>query len=288
MQQAKTQTTKGKVIQRIPLLSQANPDSFAVNICFCSCENISLGDDVCIFPLMSVIKPFSFLYLLEYFSAEKVLKWVGIQPSLMAFNSLEQLIADHGYPRNPMINSGAITIADKLPGENANDRTELFCQWLNKITGSNLYLDQEMLASVRDSRAEINVAIARYLYEHGNIKNIDLAIDTYEQICCISGNITDLGKLGKILACKHDEVSYQNQQIVNSVMLNCGLYEVSHKYALKIGLPMKSGVSGTLITIVPNQGAIACYNPALDRVGNSVASLAFMEILANNSHIDKL
>lgn len=63
---------------------------------------------------MSAIKPFSLLYLLEQFGAETVFQWVGVEPSDAPFNSLEQLIADHGRPRNPMINSGAITLASTL------------------------------------------------------------------------------------------------------------------------------------------------------------------------------
>jgi glutaminase len=43
---------------------------------------------------------------------------------------------------------------------------------------------------------------------------------------------------------------------------------------------MKSGIGGGLLTIVPSQGAIAYYSPALDRVGNSVAGLAFVEALS--------
>jgi glutaminase len=45
---------------------------------------------------------------------------------------------------------------------------------------------------------------------------------------------------------------------------------------------MKSGISGGLITIVPNQGAIASYSPTLDNAGNSVAGLALMETLSQN------
>ncbi|WP_353930674.1 glutaminase [Okeanomitos corallinicola TIOX110] len=280
VKQAQTQAEKGKVIQRIPLLSQANPDWFAVYICLSSGPTLSLGNDDCIFPLMSVIKPFSFLYLLESFNSDKVLNWVGVEPSLMAFNSLEQLIADHGHPRNPMINSGAIIIADKLPGRDGSDRTQLFCEWLNKLADIQLFLDIKMLNSVRANRSPVNLAIAEYLYQAGNIENIDSAIDTYEQICCISGTVADLGKLGQILACESNIINSQNRQLVNSVMLTCGLYEASPQYAVKIGLPMKSGISGALITIVPNQGAIACYSPALDNIGNSVAGLAFIETLS--------
>lgn len=287
VQQAKTQAAQGNVIQRIPLLSIANPTWFAVYICYQSEQNYSYGDTVCRFPLMSVIKPFSLLYLLEYLGVEKVLDSVGIQASSLPFNSLEQLISDNGFPRNPMINSGAITLADNLPGVGANNRTQLFCQWLNKLAGSNLYLDSKMLDSVRANPSQTNLAIAQYLYQTQHIQNIQLSLDTYEQICCISGNVEDLAKLGQLLVSESYFVNSQNQQLVNEVMLTCGLYEASPDYALKLGLPMKSGISGALLAIVPNQGAIACYSPALDSIGNSVAGLAFIQILSQRLSLNK-
>ncbi|WP_016952348.1 glutaminase [Anabaena sp. PCC 7108] len=280
LQQAKNQTVQGRVIERIPLLSVANPSCFAVNICGESGVSYSLGDTACVFPLMSVIKPFSLLYLLEYFGAEKVSELVGFEPSAAPFNSLEQLISDNGYPRNPMINSGAITLADKLPGKDVNTRTQLFCQWLNQLAGTQLHIDLEMLTSVRATRSQVNLAIAHYLIKTGHIKNLEIALDTYEQICCISGVVQDLALLGTLLACNSSFITSENRNIVHSVMLSCGLYEASAEYAVKIGLPMKSGIGGGLLAIVPNQGAIGCYSPALDSIGNPLAGLAFMEALS--------
>ncbi|MFM6579750.1 MAG: glutaminase [Dolichospermum sp.] len=282
VEQAKTQAAQGKVIQRIPQLAMADPRWFAVNITCKSPENYSLGNIDCIFPFMSAIKPFSLLYLLEKFTAKPILQWVDIQPSTTPFNSLAQLIADNGHPRNPMINSGAITLADKFPGKNSNESTQLFCTWLNKLANTNLYIDLDVLTSVRANRSPINIDITNCLYEAGNVNNIQFALDVYEQICCISGTVQDLAKLGKILACESDFISNYNRQIVNAVMLTCGLYEASAEYSIKIGLPMKSGISGGLVTIVPNQGAIASYSPALDHAGNSVAGLALMASLSQN------
>ncbi|MBD2571420.1 glutaminase [Anabaena lutea] len=288
VQQAKNQAVQGRVIERIPPLAIANPSWFAVHICCESGVNYSLGDTGCVFPLMSVIKPFSLLYLLEHFGGEKVSEWVGFEPSAAPFNSLEQLIADNGYPRNPMINSGAITLADKLPGKDANTRTQLFCQWLNQIAGCQLELNEELLNSVRATRSLANLAIAHHLIKTGHIKNLEIALDTYEQICCISGNVQDLALLGNLLACNSSFINSENRNIVNTVMLTCGLYEASAEYAVKIGLPMKSGIGGGLLAIVPHQeampaasGAIACYSPALDSIGNPVAGLAFIEAFSS-------
>ncbi|MTJ49480.1 glutaminase [Dolichospermum sp. UHCC 0259] len=282
VEQAKTQAAQGKVIERIPKLATANPNSFAVYISCESGENYSLGDTDCVFPFMSVIKPFSLLYLLEYYGEKQVLQWVGVKPSDAPFNSLLQLKEDHGYPRNSMINSGAITLADKLPGKDGNECTQLFCKWLNELAGTQIYIDTDILASVRASRSQINIDITNYLCESGNLNNIELSLDVYEQICCISGRVEELAKLGNLLACKNEFINNQHRQFVNTVMLTCGLYEASAEYAVKIGLPIKSGIGGGLVAIIPNQGAIASYSPALDITGNPVAGLALMETLSQN------
>jgi glutaminase len=279
VQQAQIQAERGQVVARIPLLALANPSWFAVHIC-CESEQTINGDTERVFPLMSVIKTFSLLYLLEHLGAKTVFQWVGVEPSDAPFNSLEQLVADRGRPRNPMINSGAITLADKLPGKDARERNFVFCQWLNKLAGCQLKLDEVMLTSVRSTRSPANQAIANYLAEIGHLENIDTALDTYEQICCLSGRVQDLALLGKLLAFENSSLSSQHRRIVNAVMLTCGLYEASAQFAIKIGLPMKSGIGGGLLAIVPGEGAIACYSPALDTVGNPVAGLAFVEALA--------
>ncbi|MEH2112920.1 glutaminase A [Nostoc sp.] len=280
VQQAKNRAEHGKAIDRIPQLAKAYPSWFAVHICCKSGKTISFGDTACVFPLMSVIKTFSLLYLLEHLGAETVFRWVGVEPSDAPFNSLEQLVSDRGRPRNPMINSGAITLADKLPGKDANQRTLLFCQWLNQLAGCQLRLDEVMLASVRLTRSTANEAIANYLAEAGYLESLEIALDTYEQMCCISGRVEDLALLGKLLACENVRLSAQNRQIVNAVMLTCGLYEASAEFAVRVGLPMKSGIGGGLVAIVPGEGAIACYSPALDNIGNPVGAIAFVEALA--------
>ncbi len=285
VQQAKIQAERGQVTDRIPQLAKANPGWFAVHICCESGKTLSFGDTACVFPLMSVIKTFSLLYLLEHLGAEKVFGWVGVEPSDAPFNSLEQLITDRGHPRNPMINSGAITLASKLPGKDASQRTLLFCQWLNQLAGCQLSLDKVMLASVRLTRSTANEAIANYLAETNHLENLETALDTYEQICCISGRVEDLALLGKLLACENCCLSAKNRRIVNAVMSTCGLYEASAQYAVRIGLPMKSGIGGGLVAIVPGEGAIACYSPGLDDTGNSVGAIAFVEALAQELHL---
>ncbi|KYC36152.1 glutaminase A [Scytonema hofmannii PCC 7110] len=280
VQQARAFASQGKVIDRIPQLALANANWFAVCVHSANGQVYSDGETSRVFPLMSAIKPFSLLYLLQRLGAETVFQWVGVKPSDVAFNSLEQLIKDNGRPRNPMINSGAITLADKLPGNSASDRCKHLCQWLNQQADCQLQLDEIMLTSVRLVNSQVNQDIARYLAQAGYLKDLKKSLDTYEQICCLSGTVEDLAHLGLLLACDRGRVAAQYRRSVNALMLTCGLYESSPQYALQIGLPMKSGIGGALLAVVPDRGAIACYSPALDNAGNPVAALAFVEAIS--------
>lgn len=279
--QARSYSQGGRLPDYIPLLAQVNPEWFAVEINCTNGEVFRFGETAIPFVLMSVIKPFVLLYLLEEMGREAVFSHVGIQPSEQPFYSIEQLEADRGWPRNPMINSGAIALASLLPGNDGFSRCENLRQWLNQRAGANLVLDKTMLNSVIASGGARNRAIAKLMFEFGFLNAPEIAIDTYNHICCLAGNISDLANLGMLFAAENVGVSGNNRRIVNALMMTCGLYEASASFAVKVGLPTKSGVSGALLSIVPSAGAIACYSPALDHIGNSKSGIFFLEKLTN-------
>lgn len=279
--QAQDKAKIGQLPDYIPWLSQADPNGLA--IAFISLDNQleSHGNIEQIFPLMSVIKPFVLLYLLEQLGEELVFKKVGQNPSNLPFNSLDQLEIDNGFPRNPMINSGAITLSSLLMGENGFNRCEKLRFWLNKQAGCQLFLSETILNSVRSLPNFRNQAIVEKLTAKGYLENPELALDTYNHICCLSGTIIDLVRLGLLLVKGSDFVLEKHCQIVRNIMTTCGLYEASANFAQKVGLPTKSGVSGAVLTLIPEQGAIACYSPPLDAQGNSVAGLWLVEHIAS-------
>ncbi len=276
---ATTRTQLGRLPDYIPLLAQTKPNTVAVQILTSAGTTFSAGEVRQPFALMSVIKPFLLLFALERLGADEVFKQVGMQPSDQPFHSLTQLSADRGHPRNPMINSGAIALAALLPGKEGAARCEVLCEWLNHLANTHLKLDRAMLTSVRSMANESNRAISNMLSQAGHLTSVEMALDTYNHICCLSGTVEDLARLGLLLTSSCG-VARQHQQIVNALMLTCGLYEASGAFAVRVGLPTKSGVSGALLSIVPKQGAIAAYSPAIDLTGNSVAGLFLLEKLA--------
>ncbi len=271
----------GQLPTYIPVLADADPEWFAVHIRLVNGSHFSVSYVNRSFPLMSVVKPLLLLFLLEHLGMIAVFKRVGMLPSDQAFHSLTQLSADRGFPRNPMINSGAIALAALLPGATGAERCETLRQWLNQTAGCQLYLDEDVLASVRSLSNETNRAIAQLLAQAGYFADIDTALDTYNQICCLAGTVADLSRLGMLLAQTTPQIANPAiQRTVNALMLTCGLYEASGEYAVRVGLPTKSGVSGALLAIVPGEGAIACYSPTLDAAGNPTAGLYLIEKLA--------
>ena len=267
-----------KLPNYIPLLAQANPTWFAFHIEDIDGQICSAGDVTQSFPLMSAIKPFVLLFLLEQLGAEAVFSHVGMEPSDEPFNSLKQLQADQGWPRNPMLNSGAIALASLLPGQDAQSRCEGLRQWLNQRANCQLVLDEQMLSSVRSVPNERNRAIASLLVQFGYLDGLEAALDTYNHVCCLAGTVADLALLGMLLVCK-GAIKPKHRSTVNALMSTCGLYQASGRFAVEVGLPTKSGVSGAMLSVVPNQIAIACYSPALDRAGNSVACLSLLQQL---------
>ena len=278
--QARSHAASGHLPEYVPLLAEANPQWLGIHVQRQDGQTFAIGEVGRSFALMSVIKPFVLLFLLEHLGSEAVFAQVGMEPSEQSFHSIAQLMNDRGFPRNPMINSGAIALAGLLPGDTGAARCEALRQWLNQHSGGRLSLDEAMLASVQSLGNEANRSLASLLAQAGYLDSMEVALETYNHICCLAGTASDLTKLGLLLAQRQAAIASRHQQIVNALMLTCGLYEASGRYAVRVGLPMKSGVSGALLAVVPGEGAIACYSPALDAAGNSVAGLFLLEQLS--------
>ncbi len=129
---------QGKQADYIPELAKVLPGKFAISLYDVDGQVYNTGDSNEKFSLQSVAKVFAFT-LAYALKGKEIFKRVGIEPSGNPFNSLVQLEQENGFPRNPLINAGALAVCDVLIDELDNPQLELF-DFIRKISG-NPYIE---------------------------------------------------------------------------------------------------------------------------------------------------
>ncbi len=133
-----------------------------------------------------------------------------------------------------------------------------------------------------------NRAMAHLMRNFGMIdEKIDEALDLYFQQCSLLVNCRDLAVMAATLANKGINPITGEQAIeacyikdILSVMYTCGMYNFAGEWAYKVGIPAKSGVSGGIIAVVPNQMGIGVFSPLLDERSNSIRGVKVCEELS--------
>ena len=284
-------THKGKVASYIPALAMADPNAFAVSLMSID-DKIELGDCSSMFTLQSVVKVISFMVAANHHGIEEIMRYVDVEPTGDSFNSIVRLESDNNKPFNPMINAGAITIASLLLGETMFDKVKSVTTFLEQMLGKDVHINNEVYLSEYHA-ADYNRAIAYILQANGFLKSdVEEALQVYLQLCSISVNVSDLAEIALYFATNgKNSTAVCNKEVIDiakALMLTCGMYNASGKFAAFVGLPAKSGVSGAIIAVVKQskiehlQGpiGIGIYGPAIDEVGNSVAGIEFLTQLS--------
>lgn len=274
---------KGQLADYIPDLANVNANKFAVHITTVDHQTFGIGDYSDKFSIQSIAKVLS-LCLIYRDLGKKLWERVGVEPSGTPFNSLMQLEADNGIPRNPFINAGAIVVADVLISHLANPK-EALLNFVRRLSNNPELNYSAKVAASEKSVGFRNVALCNFIKSFGNIKNDPAEVlDFYFDLCSIEMNCQELSNAFLFMA-NNGYNSFDNSRILtksqskrmNALMQTCGFYDESGEFAFKVGLPGKSGVSGGIIAIYPNNYAIAVWSPKLNPKGNSYKGIRFLE-----------
>lgn len=281
----KSRTSQGKVATYIPELGKADPSGLGICAYTIDGEKISVGDTEKRFSIQSISKIISLAMALEAYGADKVFESVGMEPSGDAFNSLLKLENADGTPYNPLINAGAIVISSYMVG------MYTFEEVLKRVR--QLCMDPEIVMDIKVYHSEMsnlsrNRAIA-YLLESKGVLHADAekTLDFYVKMCSMSVTAESLANLGLLLASgglhpitRERVLTERTVRIVKTIMLTCGMYDGSGEFAVRVGMPSKSGVGGGIISVVDGYAGIGIYGPSLDEKGNSIAGIAMLEYIS--------
>lgn len=273
---------KGNLATYIPELACVDPNLFGVNLTTVDKTHYSAGDSDKKFSIQSISKVLS-LALAYSTKGEKIWERVGVEPSGNPFNSLFQLEADGGIPRNPFINSGAIVVCDILLSTLDNPKKD-FLEFVSNLGGHHL----EYNISVSESEKSVgfrNIALCNFIKSLGNIHNDPSEVlDLYFNLCSLEMTSKEVSESFLFLADKGRRFSdsqcvLTTRQIkrINAVMQTCGFYDESGEFAFNVGLPGKSGVGGGIMALHPNEYVITVWSPKLNKKGNSYKGLSFLE-----------
>lgn len=286
----KAKTEYGNVATYIPELGKADKNDLGICISTQYGMHLSVGQCEKRFTIQSISKIISFAVALEKLGADKVFKRVGMEPSGDAFNSLMKLEKADSTPHNPMVNAGAMVICGYLCEICTIEEMVKFARrW---CLDDEIYIDEDVFASEMANLSR-NRAIAYLLHSKGYITaDVEKTLEFYVKMCSLSVTAKSLANLGLILACngvdpKTNEVILQPHtvKIVNTIMFTCGMYDGAGEFALKVGLPSKSGVGGGIISVVKGTMGIGIYGPALDEKGNSIAGIEMLQYVSEKLNL---
>ena len=269
---------KGKVADYIPALASISPNKFGIAIRTVDGSEFTIGDASEKFSIQSISKVFTLTMAMNCLG-ERLWKRVGKEPSGDPFNSLVQLEYEHGIPRNPLINPGAIVVADCLRSNFKNPKQEILA-FIRKISGDKISYDREVARSEKETGFR-NIALANLMKSFANLENdADKVLDVYFHQCSLSMSCIELARAFAYLANSGVQpdtnqriVSANRSRRINALMLTCGTYDRAGEFAFSVGLPAKSGVGGGIVAIVPDKLTLCVWSPALGPSGNSVAGM---------------
>lgn len=281
----------GRVADYIPELRKANPQALGISIANCDGRVISVGDCGIPFTLQSMSKVISLLLALQDNGQEAVFHKVGMEPTGDPFNSIIKLETLHGHkPLNPMINAGAIAVASMIKGNSVDERFRRILVFVQTITDNpTLSLNEEVYQSERKT-GDRNRSLAYFMKSTGIIEtDVEEALDLYFRFNSINVQCSDLAKIGCFLANQgrlHTGqkllVSAKHIRVAMTIMFTSGMYNASGEFAIHVGFPAKSGVSGGILAVVPGKMGIGVIGPAIDQKGNSVAGVQVLKTLSED------
>lgn len=274
LERAKALPNDGKIADYIPALACVDENYLGIAVAENNGDIHTAGDANVPFSIQSIAKIFGLILAMQR-AGDDLWQRVRMEPSGQAFNSIVQLEWEHGIPRNPFINAGALVVADVLTSHYSASRTALI-QFVRNLAGNDSIIADEVVWNSELEHGNRNAAMAYLMKSFDNILDeVPVVLDHYFYQCAVSMSCVDLARSLSFLANKgvhpqtHETIcDHRSTHRINALLSTSGMYDQSGEFAFTVGLPAKSGVGGGLVAIVPEYGVICAWSPKLNSFGN--------------------
>lgn len=288
-----SETKLGTVASYIPELDKAKKDALGIYIIDNEGNEYFSGDYETKFTIQSISKIVALMLAILDNGEEYVFSKVGMEPTGDPFNSITKLeTSRERKPYNPLINAGAIAVSSMIKGKDARDRFERLLDFFKKISEDETLDVNYKIYCGESETGNRNRAMGYFLKGEGIIEgNVEDALDIYFKQCSIEVTAKTLAKIGLFLANNgklstgETVITPKIATIVKTLMVTCGMYDSSGEFAVRAGIPSKSGVGGGILSVVPGKMGIGVYGPSLDKKGNSIAGVALLEDLSTELNL---
>lgn len=287
-------TQQGRLANYIPELSKADPNAIGIYIVKADGKNCWAGDRFTRFTIQSVVKPILLLRALMDNGIDFVRDRVGVEATGKPFDAINAGDARLDQENlNPMVNMGAIAMCSLIKGKTYKEKFERVLELTRYLAGNpDIGVDEAVYLSEKASGNK-NRSLAYLLKSHGLLDDdVEEVLDCYFRACSISVTCEDLANIGFVLANRGrmprtNEKAFPARfaQYVNAILMTCGMYDGSGEFAVRVGVPAKSGVGGGIMAVVPTRMGIGIFSPALDSKGNSVAGIQMLERLSRQLYL---
>jgi glutaminase len=283
---------EGKVADYIPALARVDGKRFGMSVITVQGETAEFADGWMPFSIQSISKVFTLAMALSR-QGDTLWGRVGREPSGSRFNSIVQLEAEGGIPRNPFINAGAIVVTDAvLAGRAPAEAIDDIRNTMRLLSGADTIDVDAEVARSEAATGFRNFSLAYFMRGFDNLRSpVEDVLETYFNQCALRITCRQLARAGLFLANEGADpltgekiLGAEHARRINAIMMTCGHYDASGDFAFQVGLPGKSGVGGGILCIVPDKAAVAVWSPGLNANGNSHVGTMALERLAARMH----
>ncbi|MET3682005.1 glutaminase [Alkalibacillus flavidus] len=279
----------GDVADYIPALANQSPEISAAAFYSIGGDCPKAGRSDYTFTIQSISKVLTLALALIQHGEEAVFTRVGKEPTSDPFYSIRKLeLEQPGIPLNPMINAGALAVTNMIRGRDSEEMVGEILDLIRRLCHDDSITYDRDVAQSEFQTAFLNRSLAYFMKQNGIITgSIEELMDVYTKQCAIEVNVKQLARIGAVFANDGRDPETNNPlipatvaRICKTFMVTCGMYDNSGTFAINVGIPAKSGVSGAILGVIKNEGGIAVFGPALDDKGNSVVGVELLEKLA--------